>query len=587
MTDLLAYHAKRWYRKLEHTLGVGEVVVDLFAGGGGASTGIEYALGRPVDVAINHDPHAIAIHKLNHPDTYHFECDIREVDPRGVLPNRSIGLLWASPDCTHHSKAKGGKPLKRGRRALANLVIVWAATRLPRVICLENVQEWLDWGPLTDEDKPDKAKKGQSFNRWKNKLIRLGYDVEHRVLVAADFGVPTIRKRLFLIARRDGKPIVWPNATHAPRDKAEALGLKPWRSAAECIDWSIPCKSIFTRKKELAENTMSRIANGLRRYVLESKEPYIVRTGKSTGVSPVISQASHKGKNHDVQKPLNTITATPDGGDMQLIHPMLVRTDMHKSNSKCVYDAQDPLRTITTTGGHGLASAILVSPNHKGDNFRGQQVGEPMNTITAHRDYQAVVEAFLTKHKKKSKSRNIKDPLATQTQVVSDGLATVFLNKHYTGVVGSDLKKPLGTVTSQDHHSLTTAWLEKFYGTAKSGKDIREPMPTVTGGGYHIGKVSAFLTKYYGSGETQNQSVKKPLHAITTKARMGLVTIFGTEYQIVDIGLRMLVPMELLRAQFGKFAKGYKLIGNIAQQISAIGNSVPPEWSEQLVKSNY
>ncbi len=549
MTELLTYKARRWYRRLEHSLGSGEVVVDIFAGGGGASTGIEDEIGRPVDVAINHDPKAIAIHRINHPDTHHFQCDIREVDPRQVLPGRQIGLLWGSPDCTHHSRAKGGKPVKRGRRALANVLIVWAAARLPRVIMLENVQEFMDWGPLNDADMPDKTRKGQSFIRWKNKLVRLGYHVEYKILVAADYGVPTIRKRLFLIARRDGKAIVWPPRTHAPRDKAEALGLLPWRQAADCIDFGIPTRSIFGRKKDLAKNTMARIASGLFRYVLESSDPYTLPVGDGAAMAPVISQSSHGGTTHDPRKPMNTITATPMGGDLQVIQP------------------------------------YLTLLNHSGKGFRGQSVKTPLPTLTASRDAHGLVQAFMVKASQRQGSRSLKEPKPAVTTGNKESLAMVFLNKHYTGVVGQAVTKPLGTITSQDHHSLTAVWLEKFYSTARRGADIRDPMPTVTGGGYHIGKVSAFLVKYFGTATAED--LKDPMHTVTGKARFGLVVVNGDVYQITDIGLRMLTAMELLRAQFGRFAKGYKLIGNIAEQISAIGNSVPPEVAAKLVAANY
>lgn len=256
-----------------------ELVVNLFAGGGGASTGIEEAIGRPVDIAINHAEDAVSLHKVNHPHTAHFCSDVFEIDPISVTHGRSVGLLWASPDCKHFSKAKGGKPVSNKIRSLAWVVVKWAEQVQPRIICLENVEEFQTWGPLGKDGKPCKKRKGQTFQRWVSALRGLGYNVEWKELRASDYGTPTIRKRFFLVARRDGQPIVWPQPTHGDpkRKETKAKGLKPWRTAAECIDWTLPCPSIFDRKKPLADNTLRRIAKGIVKYVIEAQEPFIVK----------------------------------------------------------------------------------------------------------------------------------------------------------------------------------------------------------------------------------------------------------------------------------------------------------------------
>lgn len=286
-----------------------ELVVDLFAGGGGASTGIEHALGRHVDVAVNHDPQAVSLHEANHPQTRHFVSDVFEVDPRAVCGDQPVGLMWASPDCKHFSKAAGGKPVSKKIRGLAWVVVKWAKLVKPRVICLENVEEFQTWGPLADDGRPCPARKGMTFRRWKAQLENLGYQVEHRELRACDYGAPTIRKRLFLVARCDGEPIVWPAPTHGP-----GPGLRPHRTAAECIDWSIPCPSIFERERPLAEATMRRIAHGIKRYVLDAAKPYIVRIGQT-----VTAEGGHHARalllkyygtdqDPNLREPLHTVT---------------------------------------------------------------------------------------------------------------------------------------------------------------------------------------------------------------------------------------------------------------------------------------
>lgn len=482
-----------------------DLVLDLFAGAGGALLGIEAALGRCVDIGINHDPLAVEMHSINHPNTRHLTSDVWEVDPLQATCGRGVGLLWASPDCTHYSRARGGRPREKKIRALPWVVIRWVGAVRPALVIMENVAEIQTWGPLDDDGQPIKARAGEDYRRWIAALNACGYAIETRELVAADYGTPTTRKRWFLIARCDGRPIVWPARTHAPRGEAEALGLRPWRAAAECIDWNEPCALIFTRKKPLAENTQRRIAEGIRRFVIECEEPFI------------------------------------------------------------------------------------VTCNHSGREFRGQSTRDPMCTLTAARDACGLVAPIIAKYHaaKGAESRCSRPDEPLRTLDVSNRFALVsaFLAKHYGGVVGHGMERPLGTVTAVDHHSLVSSHLAKFYGTARHGADVGEPMPTVTGQGYHLGEVRAFLMKYYGTGG-QHQDCREPLHTITHKARFGLVVVGGQLHQIVDIGLRMLRPRELLAAQFGRFAAEYILIGTQAQQVAGIGNSVPPELACALVKCN-
>lgn len=483
-----------------------ELIVDSFAGGGGASLGIEAALGRCVDVAINHDRLAIEVHERNHPNTRHCCEDIWTTSPRNVTGGRPVGLLWASPDCTHFSKAKGGKPVKNEIRGLAWVLIRWAREAKPRVIILENVEEFQTWGPVDENGHVIKHRKGEEFEQWVRALRRLGYRVQWDVLNAADYGAPTARYRLFVIARRDNSPIVWPEPTHGP-------GRKPYRTAAECIDWSLPCHSIFLTPDEarevgvrrpLAENTMKRIARGVWKFVINAKEPFI------------------------------------------------------------------------------------VTCNHAGDHFRGQSLRQPMKTLTANRDAHGLVVPYVSAiDNKSSKDRPVYPvgaPLKTITQENRFALVSVFLAKHYTGVDGQKMEKPVGTITAIDHHSVVTTHLTKLYGTCRHGQDMREPMPTITGGGQHIAEVRAFLIKYYGCGT--GQTLDKPIGTVTSKETFGLVAVNGQDYQITDIGLRMLQPHELLRAQFGEYAGDYRLVGSKSRQVAMIGNSVPPAVARAVVEAN-
>ncbi|MEX2964241.1 DNA cytosine methyltransferase [Microbulbifer sp. TYP-18] len=481
-----------------------ELIVDNFAGGGGASEGIEQGFGRPVDIAINHDSEAIAMHQANHPHTRHYCESVWDVDPRKVTRGRPVGLAWFSPDCKHFSKAKGGRPVEKKIRGLAWVAIRWAATVRPRVIMLENVEEFQTWGPLDTAGRPCKERRGQTFQQWRQQLIDLGYQVEHRELRACDYGAPTSRKRLFLIARCDGRPIVWPEPTHGE-------GLIPYRTAAECIDWSIPCPSIFERKRPLAENTLRRIARGIQRFVIDNPAPFIVRLG-------------HTGWGRD---------------GMQ-------------------YRLNEPLTTITSKQEHCLV-APYIQP------YYGDKGG-------------------------RARGRTMDQPLATQTTENRFALCAAFLAKHYGGNYtgpGCDLQQPISTVTATDHHALVTSHLLKLRNNC-DGQDLREPMHTVTTGG-HFGEVRAFLVKYFGTAVGAN--LNDPLHTVTSKARFGLVTVHGEPYRIVDIGMRMLAPRELYRAQ--GFPEDYiidathegKPLSKTAQT-RMCGNSVSPAVARALVRAN-
>lgn len=486
-----------------------ELTVDLFAGGGGASTGIELATGRHVDIAVNHDPEAVSLHQANHPQTRHFVSDVFEVDPRTVCGDQPVGLLWASPDCKHFSKAKGGKPVSKKIRGLAWVVIKWAKLVRPRVICLENVEEFQTWGPLADDGRPCPERKGTTFRRWKAQLENLGYQVEHRELRACDYGAPTIRKRLFLVARCDGQPIVWPEPTHGP-------GRKPWRTAAECIDWSIPCPSIFERDRPLAEATMRRIAHGIKRYVLEAAQPYIVRIGQQGG------------------------------------------------NGTYTSSVQAPVTTITTKAEHLLAVPTLVQTGY------GERPGQAPRVP------------------------GLDKPLGTCVDGQKHGLVAAFLAKHFggepqPGKTATDLRGPAPTVLAQGGpQALVTSHLMTNT-TGHAGGRSDRPLHTITTGGHHA-EVRALLLKYYGT--DQDPDLLEPLHTVTTKDRFGLVTVRGEDYLIADIGMRMLQPRELYRAQgfpdsyvIDRGADGRAL--SKAAQVRMCGNSVCPPLAQAIVRANY
>jgi len=503
-----------------------EIIVDLFAGGGGASLGIEQAFGRSPDVAVNHSAAAIAMHQANHPDTTHLQCDVFEVDPLVATGGRQVGLLWASPDCKHFSKAKGGKPRSKKIRSLAWVVVKWAKTVHPRVIILENVEEFVTWGPLGPDQQPDPKKKGQTFRKWVAELRRCGYKVEHRELRACDYGTPTIRKRFFLVARCDGRPIVWPEPTHAKPDSIEVRKCKrlPWRTAAECIDFTLPCPSIFLTKEEaravgckrpLAEATMRRIARGVQRFVIDAAKPFIV---------PLTHHGERRGIG--MEEPLPTVTAA-HRGELALVAPTL------------------------TTIGYG---------EREGQAPRVQDVHKPLGTIVGAKKH-ALVAAFLEQ-----------------------------ANGGFYAGPGRSAEDPAGTVCAQGSmQRLITSNLVKLRGD-NVGSPTDTPLHTVSAQGFHHAEVRAFLIAYYGN-EKDGRGCAEPMGTVVSRERFGLVTVDGTDYAIADIGLRMLTPRELFRAQgfpdsyvIDRGANGRKLPKNA--QVRACGNSVCPPLARALVAAN-
>lgn len=503
----------------------GELIVDNFAGGGGASTGIELATGYSVDIAINHDPEAIRMHKTNHPNTKHYCEDVWQVDPVEACKGYPVGLAWFSPDCKHFSKAKGGKPKDKFIRGLAWVACRWAGLVRPRVIMLENVEEFKTWGPLNRRKHPIKSKQGRTFDKFVQQLTDLGYEVQFRELVAADYGAPTMRKRFFLIARCDGRPIVWPEPTHGPVDSEQVRNgrLKPYVGAYTQIDFNRPCPSIFDTSEQikekygiravrpLAPKTMARIARGLKKFVLENPEPFIV-------------QCNHGGerKSGDIRAPMPTITGKHGYGIVEptLAPYMGTNTTNHPGGS-----CKDPIHTITTGNQQCVISPLLIQYHSETakDEVRGQTIAEPVMTVD-----------------------------------------------------------------SSNRYGLVTSFLSKFYKSG-TGQDLREPLHTITTSPGHFGEVRAFLTKYYGVGA--GQSVKAPLDTITAQERLGLVVIAGTEYQIVDIGLRMLEPSELYGCQ--GFPEDYIIDHDYtgkrysrSEQVRRCGNAVCPPIPAALVKSN-
>ena len=535
----------------------GELIVDNFAGGGGASTGIEIATGVSPDIAINHDPEAIRMHKANHPYAEHYCEDVWQVDPVAACKGYPVGLAWFSPDCKHFSKAKGGKPKDKNIRGLAWVACRWAGLVRPRVIMLENVEEFKSWGPLNRGHHPIKSKQGKTFEKFVQQLTDLGYEVQHRELIAADYGAPTIRKRFFLIARCDGNPIVWPEPTHGPRDsdKVKTGILKPYVGAYTQIDFSLPCPSIFDSKEEiwdkygirskrpLAEKTMKRIARGLQKFVLDNPEPFIVE----------VNHGGERGS-RDISDPMPTITGKHGFG---VVAPYLVQC---KYNNKA-QDVENPLGTITTVGSHLLVEPYMVRIGQTGFAAdRSKDVRDPLTTIVRKNEHCLIAPTPIQYH-----SETAKDDVRGQT-----------------------IADPIMTVDSSNRYGLVAAFLSKFYKSG-TGQDIREPLHTITAGDGHFGEVRVFLTKYYGSGT--GQSVKDPLDTITARDRFGLVTIYGTEYQIVDIGLRMLEPKELYGCQ--GFPSDYIIDHDYtgktyprSEQVRRCGNAVCPPLPAALVKAN-
>lgn len=426
-----------------------EIIVDNFAGGGGASFGIKLATGRAVEIAINHNPAAIGMHIVNHPDTEHYCEDVWDIDPREAVKGRPVALCWFSPDCKHFSKAKGGKPVEKKIRGLAWVAVRWAATVKPRVIILENVEEFKTWGPLLKDGMPDPKQKGRTFQAFVNALKRLGYHVEWRELKACDYGAPTIRKRLFLIARCDNRPIVWPKPTHGNPESPEVKAghLKPWRTAAEIIDWSLPCPSIFGRKKPLAENTMRRIARGIQRFVIDNPKPFIVRVNHS---------GSHHHYCNSIDDPLATITSKNGWG---LVTPFISRIGQTGfGGDRMQYPAEQPLTTITTKAEHLLVAPTLIQYHSEqaGHEVRGQDLERPLMTLDTSPRY-GLVTSHLIKMRGTNTGHPADEPLHTITAGgLHLGEVRSFLIKYYGAGTGQPITEPLHTITTKDRLGLVT-----------------------------------------------------------------------------------------------------------------------------------
>ena len=574
----------------------GELIVDNFAGGGGASTGIEMATGYSVDIAINHDPEAIKMHKANHPNTKHYCENVWAVDPVKACNGHPVGLAWFSPDCKHFSKAKGGKPKDKNIRGLAWVACRWAGLVRPRVIMLENVEEFKTWGPLGRRHHPIKAKQGETFQKFVQQLTDLGYEVQFRELIAADYGAPTMRKRFFMIARCDGKPIVWPEPTHAPADSEEVkAGLKkPYVGAYTQLDFSLPCPSIFDTSEEikekygiravrpLAQKTMDRIARGFIKFILNNPKPFII-------------QCNHGGERrpNDIREPMPTITGKHGYGIVEPYMVQIGQTGFAKDRSK---DVREPLTTIVSKNEHCLIEPTLApymgtnTTNHPGGNCK-----DPIHTITTGNQQCLISPTLIQYHSETSKDgvrgQTIKDPIMTVDSSNRYGLVASFLHKYYDGGykgAGETVENPLPTVTAWDHNSVVTANLIQMNNHC-DGKDIRQPLPTITAGDGHFGEVRAFLSKYYGQGT--GQDIEQPLDTVTARDRFGLVTIEGVDYQIVDIGLRMLEPRELYGCQ--GFPDDYIIDHDYtgktyprSEQVRRCGNAVCPPIPAALVRAN-
>ncbi len=588
-----------------------EIFVDNFAGGGGASTGIEIAIGRNVDIAINHDPDAIAMHKANHPNTKHYCEDVWEVDPAEACNGRSVALAWFSPDCKHFSRAKGGKPVDKKIRGLAWVAIRWALLVRPRVIMLENVPEIQTWGPLGADNKPIKECVGETFQGFilalttgipkshpaftemcnaleisvdsdeADKLSEgLGYKVQYRTEKSCDYGAPTTRTRFYMIARCDGKEIVFPEHTHAPKDsEAVKNGVKlPYRTAAECIDWSIPAKSIFEREKPLAENTLRRIARGIKKFVVDNPEPFII---------------NYKFDNEpqSINNPLTTVTSVNN-------HYVVTPTIMSNNTGNIGASADSPLPTVTTGNRNYLVTPAIVPIGYgerENQSPRVNSVEEPLGTIVSSGKHYLVSPTLIQYHSETDENevrgQKVTEPIMTIDTNPRYALACAHIMKNYAGGytgAGTKADAPLDTVTAVDHNSLVTANLITLRKNM-DGQKMDEPISTISCSGAHHAEVQAFLVKYFSTGKAK--PVDEPLDTVTTKDRFALVTVHGEEYVIADIRMRMLQPKELFKAQ--GFPDDYIIDrdyeGNEyskSKQVARCGNAVTPPVATALVRAN-
>lgn len=614
----------------------GEIIVDNFAGGGGASTGIEIATGRLVALAVNHDPAAILMHKTNHPYTEHFQASVWDIDPKAVCRGRPVGLTWFSPDCKHFSKAKGAALVDRKIRGLAWITLRWAAEVRPRVIILENVEEFQTWGPVR-KGKPVKKLAGTTFRRFISQLEALGYTVEFRELVAADFGAPTSRKRFYMIARCDGKPIVWPKPTHS---KTGADGLPKWRCAAEIIDWLLPCPSVFASKAEimeryglkavrpLAKNTMRRVIRGVDKFTIRSGKPFIVPTGygERKGQAPRV---------HDMDAPVPTIVGT---GKENLCRPLLAPVTVTNTSNSVGGTVGAPVHTVTTAGNQMLVTPSLVSIGQTGGGDRIRDLREPVPTTVSKQEACLVSPSLIQYHTEQTESvraSGLGTPIHTVDASNRYGLTCANLVEYYTGGRPLDVHDPLHTVTSHDREAVVAAHIAKYYGGVV-GEKVGEPLPTVTAID-HNAVCAAHVVKF--KGDNVGTPPSEPLQTVTASAgkeracsggtfavcrahlakiRSGddlghwpeirallnefcgytlaedevlLLEIGGALYYIADIGLRMLSPRELYNAK--GFPPDYIIdrdyLGNEykkSAQVARCGNAVCPPVASALVRAN-
>ncbi len=557
-----------------------EIIIDNFAGGGGASTGIELALGRPVTVAINHDPAAILMHKTNHPYTKHLQDSVWNIDPVEICAGRPVGLAWFSPDCKHFSKAKGAALVDKNIRGLAWIVLKWAGTVRPRVIMLENVEEFKTWGPVRN-GKPIKSKSGQTFEKWKEQLSDLGYKIEYRELVAADYGAPTTRKRFVLIARCDGQPIIWPKRTHAPIDSEEVKSgkCKPWVSAAEIIDWSLPCPSIFETSKQIKDkyglkalrplkpNTLRRISRGIDKFVIKSQKPFIVPVGYG-------EKKGQKSGANNIAKPFTMHNHTNAGGT----------------------HIGDPVNTITTVG-----AQMLITP-HLSKYFGGvvgENVKNPMPTVTAI-DHNALVAPSLIQYHteqsaKENRAYNFEGPIKTIDGSARYGIAAAHLTQYFKGDHYHGPTEPLHTITTEIREGVTLAHITEFKGK-DIGQNTDNPLRTITTSAGEFGAVYTRLEKTSGCNDLKYwPQVREMLNVYCdywiADDEILILTINGVDYFISDIGLRMLTPKELYAAQ--GFPVDYIIENDYtgkaypkSHQVARCGNAVCPPMATALVKAN-
>lgn len=613
----------------------GEIIVDNFAGGGGASTGIEIATGRLVALAVNHDPAAILMHRTNHPYTEHFQASVWDIDPKAVCRGRPVGLAWFSPDCKHFSKAKGAALVDRKIRGLAWITLRWAATVRPRVIILENVEEFQTWGPVR-KGKPVKKLTGTTFRKFISQLEALGYTVEFQELVAADFGAPTSRKRFYMIARCDGKPIVWPKPTHS---KTGADGLPKWRSAAEIIDWSLPCPSVFASKAEimeryglkavrpLAKNTMRRVIRGVDKFTIRSGKPFIVPTGygERKGQAPRV---------HDMDAPVPTIVGT---GKENLCRPLLAPVTLTNTSNSVGGTVGAPVHTVTTAGNQMLVTPFLAECNHSGgghiapvtdahktitakhtggivapaliqyhteqtEHVRASGLGTPIHTVDASNRY-GLTCANLVEYYTGGRPLDVQDPLHTVTSHDREAVVAAHIAKYYGGVVGEKVGEPLPTVTAIDHNAVCAAHVVKFKGD-NVGTPPSEPLQTVTasagkeracsGGTFAVCK--AYLAKIRSGDDLGHwPEIRALLNEFCgytlAEDEVLLLEIGGALYYIADIGLRMLSPRELYNAM--GFPPDYIIDRDYegheykkSAQVARCGNAVCPPVASALVRAN-